>query len=301
MNNMNDRSNSMSKRNIQFPKNKRWSNVEDELIYTNYLNSRKFFNVSLVDLKKMFDKGGFLRSQDAIRNRAYLLRRDKLVAGYHRRQAWHEGARWGYYDIETTGFKANFGHMLSWAMYVPEKPGTYEATRLSPLVYDLGNGYGEADAHSTEKGNVYFDVITRAEAINPQKFDKRITASLMKAFQHVDILVGYYSTRFDVPFTRSRVLANGQRFPLYQEKMHVDLYYSVRHLLALGRNTLDQATKFFGIEGKNHVQGHIWNAARVGDQEALRYVLDHNVEDVQILAELHNKIAGFRNVTRRSL
>ena len=293
----------MSKRNnnIKFPRAKKWKNAEDELILTNYLNSRKYFNVSLVDLKSMFDKAGFQRTQDAIRNRAYILRRDKLVAGHHRRQAWHDGAVWGYFDIETTGFKANFGHMLSWAMYVPEVPGTYNAVRLDPLVYDLGNGYGEVDAHSTEKGNVYFDVITRNEAIDPTKFDKRITKSLMKAFDKVDILVGYYSTRFDVPFTRTRVLKNGQRFPLYQEKMHVDLYYSVRHLLALGRNTLDQATTFFGIEGKNHVQGNIWNAARVGDQEALKYVLDHNVEDVQILAELHNKIAGFRNVTRRSL
>ena len=295
----------MSKRNknTKFPRNKKWGEDEDWLIQEYYLRKSYALGIpySIEKMKQMFDHQGYQRSRDAIRNRAYLLRRDKLVAGHHRRQAWHDGATWGYFDIETTGFKANFGHMLSWAMYVPSTPGTYEATRLDPLVYDLGNGYGQADAHSTDQGTVYFDCITRKEAIDPTKFDYRISKSLMKAFDSVDILVGYYSTRFDVPFTRSRVLHHGLRYPLYQEKMHVDLYYSVRHLLALGRNTLDQATNFFGIEGKNHVQGKIWNAARVGEQEALKYVLDHNVEDVQILAELHNKIAGFRNVTRRSL
>jgi uncharacterized protein YprB with RNaseH-like and TPR domain len=292
----------MSKRNnnVKFPRAKKWKQAEDELILANYLNSKKYYNLTLVELKKMFDKAGFQRSQDAIRNRAYVLRRDKLATGYYRRQDWLSGAKWGYFDIETTGFKANFGHMLSWAMYVPNTVGSeYAYTRTAPLTYDLGNGYGEVDAH--ENGEVFYDVITRGEAIDPKKFDKRITKSLLKAIDSVDIVVGYYSTRFDVPFVRTRALYHGLRFPGHQEKIHLDLYYRVRSLLKLGRNTLDQATSFFGIEGKNHVRGDIWNAARVGDQEALTYVLNHNVEDVQILAELHNKIGGFRQIPRRSL
>lgn len=289
----------MSKnRNLNTPKTKKWSASEDELITETLVRPRK--GHTMTQVKTLFDLRGYNRSQDAIRNRAYVLRRDKLAGAHHSRQGWLTGARWGYFDIETTGFKANFGHMLSWAMYVPKELGAYQATRIEPLVYDLGDGFGSVTAHGDE-GDVYYDVITRNEAINPNKFDERITRSFLKSIENIDILVGYYSTRFDVPFLRSRALAHGLRFPLYQEKIHVDLYYSVRHLLALGRNSLDQATQFFGIEGKNHVKGSIWNAARVGDQEALSYVLNHNVEDVQILAELHNKIGGFRNITRRSL
>lgn len=283
-------------------RNKKWSTEEDHLIQYYYLRKALSLGIpyTMEQMKKLFDRRGFKRSQDAIRNRAYILRRDKLVGNYHNRQKWLDGARWGYFDIETTNFQANFGHMLSWAVYLPDEIGTYNAERVEPLVYDLGNGFGEVDAHAN--GRVLYDAITRREAINPNKFDKRITKSLLKVIdEEVDILVGYYSTKFDVPFVRSRALYHGLRFPQYQEKIHLDLYYRVRALLKLGRNSLDQATNFLGIEGKNHVQGSVWNAARVGDKQALEYVLAHNIEDVQILAELHNKIGGFRNITRRSL
>jgi DNA polymerase elongation subunit (family B) len=277
---------------------KKWSEKEDDLIITHIVNKRKPW--TMTQMKAWFDNLGFDRTQDAIRNRAYLLRRDKLVGAHHRRQGWLDGARWGYFDIETcSGFKANFGNMISWAMYIPDKPGVYQATRVEPLVYNLGEGYGQIDAHNN--GVVLYDAITRREAIDHTKFDKRIVGTLCEAFKRVDILVGYYSTKFDVPYIRTQAVHHGHRFPLYQEKVHLDLYYTVRNLFQLSRNSLDQACSYFGIEGKTHVDYAIWQAARVGNKEALEYVLNHNIEDVQILAELHNKIGGFRNVTRRSL
>jgi uncharacterized protein YprB with RNaseH-like and TPR domain len=202
----------------------------------------------------------------------------------------------GYLDIETTNFQANFGFMLSWAMYIPDKPLTYiTAPGITPVTYEL------EDIVTANPGTTKWDVIKRREAINWKKQDYRICKSLMKALREVDLVVTYYGTKFDVPYMRSRALYHRLDFPKYQEVLHLDMYYRVKALLKLGRNTLDQATEFFGIEGKTHVKPTLWNRARVGDKEALEYVLDHNIEDVKILAVLHSHLAGFRNITRRSL
>jgi DNA polymerase elongation subunit (family B) len=207
--------------------------------------------------------------------------------------------KFGYLDIETTSFKANFGHMMSWAMYIPDRPQDYLVDQKGPIAYNLENGFGVDDPNFG--GKVLHDQYRRSEAIDWRRFDKRICKSLLKALDQVDMVVTYWGTGFDVPFIRTRCLAWELGFPKYMEKLHLDLYYSVRPLLKLGRNTLDQATAFFGIEGKNHVDYEIWNRARVGDKEAMGYVIDHNIEDVKILAVLHSKIGGYRQITRRSL
>lgn len=45
----------------------------------------------------------------------------------------------------------------------------------------------------------------------------------------------------------------------------------------------------------------IWIDATYGDPEALKYVLDHNVRDVFILEELHNRLYPFSKWSRTSI
>ena len=279
---------------------KRWTAREDGMIERLYLVKHPRVPITIDRLHENFEGAGYNRSRDAIRNRAYLLRRGVLVEAYNRRQSWIDGMRFGYLDIEVTGgFKANFGHMISWAMYIPDEPQKYLVNQTGPVAYDLENGFGVDDPNF--EGEVLYDWISRRDAINWKRFDKRITKSLLKAIDKVDILVTYWGTGFDVPYMRTRALYWGFPFPKYQEKLHLDLYYNVRSLLKLGRNSLAQATAFFGIEGKSQVDFDVWNRASVGDQEAMEYVIEHNIEDVKILAVLHSKIGGYRQITRRSL
>lgn len=282
---------------------RKWTKNEDMLIQDYYLKpiNRYMPPTPIAQLTKKFKQLGFNRSQDAIRNRIYILRRRYWMGSALRRQSWLEGARFGYLDIETVkDFAANFGQMCSWAMYIPNDSQEWNykfidkkstAYRATPM------GVEDAD----KEGRVVHDAWRRSEAVDWKKFDKRITRSLIRALDDVDIVVTYWGTGFDVKYVRSRALFWNLRFPKYQEKLHLDLYYSVRGLLKLGRNSLEQATQFFGIEGKTHVRADMWNRAQVGDPEAMEYVVNHNIEDVKILACLHNRIGGFRNITRRSL
>lgn len=194
-----------------------------------------------------------------------------FVNGVPKKALWYEdtGLRIGFLDIETTDFKANRGFMLSWAI-------------------------------KYRGGSTVCDVITREDILS-LNFDKRIVKSLVDELKNVDIIVTYYGTGFDIPFARTRALFWKYNFPVHGEKYHFDMYYRVAHLLKLTRNSLDAATTFLGIDGKTHFDIAIWNAAAYGDEKALATILDHNIQDVQILEKLFDKLEDFSKWTKRSL
>ena len=269
---------------------KKWTDKEDSFIRRRFIDARPIDRPSIPRLTELLEKwykNG--RTQDAVRNRAHILRREKQQQGtVARRQQWFEGARFGFYDIETvSGFAANYGAMSSWAIYIPERG--VEVLEDGRLMVDMD-------------GEVRYDAWKRSEAINPKKFDKRIVKSLVRTiWDDVDVLVGYYSSRFDDRYIRTRAGYWGIPFPQYQQKYAYDVWKNIRATHKLGRNTLEQATQLYGIEGKNHVIADVWNAARVGDPEAMKYVVEHNIEDVKILAQLFNLTNGSRPLSRTSL
>jgi len=181
----------------------------------------------------------------------------------------------GYLDIETDNLNANFGKMLTWA--IKEKGG-----------------------------KTYYSSITRDEIFS-YKFDKRITAELLEVLKEFRIIVTYYGKRFDMPFIRTRAVYWGLDTEIleYRNLFHWDLYDIIKRKFRFHRNTLETATRFFGIEGehggKNHVEGEIWERAKYGDGEALKYVLDHNIRDVEILEMLHDKVGNFHSRPKTSV
>lgn len=181
----------------------------------------------------------------------------------------------GYLDIETDNLNANFGKMLTWAL-------------------------------KEKGGKTYYGVITKKEIFN-YTFDKRITEELLEKLKEFKIIIGYYSKRFDIPFIRTRAVYWGLDTQIleYRNLFHWDLYDTIKRKFRFHRNTLEIATRFFDIEGehggKNHVEGDIWEKARYGDKKALKYVLDHNIRDVEILELLHEKVEGFSSNARTSI
>jgi len=176
--------------------------------------------------------------------------------------------RVGYLDIETSNLKANFGIMLSYAI--------------------------------KEKGSkkLYCSTINKKE-IDDGTLDKRIVRDCISDMKKFDVVMGYYSTKFDIPFIRSRAMYWGIEFPMYGELLHKDIWYMVRAKMCLHSNRLESACKHLGIEGKTHIESIHWIRALSGDKKALAYILDHNKKDVIILEKLHNRIKEFtRNINR---
>jgi len=165
----------------------------------------------------------------------------------------------GYLDIETTGFEANYHHILTYVIKVKGEKKYYTAQITKK---DLDSGI----------------------------FDKRVCEQLVKDLAEFDVIYTYYGTGFDIPFMRSRCLYWGITFPEFGVLKHKDLYYVTKRLLKLNRGSLEVATKFLGISGKNHVLGNEWMLARIGNKKGLKYVMEHNIIDCDILEELHEKL-----------
>lgn len=183
------------------------------------------------------------------------------------------GYRIGYIDIETSGFDADYGTMLCWAIL---------------------------DKYT---GEVFYDKITKEDIDkNPASPDNRIVRALVDKMKEYKILVGYYSTRFDLPFIRTRAFANKiKNFPNFGDIYHFDLYYVVRNKFKLSRNSLERVCELLGISGKNHIKMDYWRKAIYGDEKAINYILDHCVRDVRILEQLHDKIIFQTKHTRKSM
>ena len=176
----------------------------------------------------------------------------------------------GIIDIETTGLKANWSHMLCWCML------------------------------DIKAGVVVWDLITRKEARD--KNDYRIIKSCVEELRKYDRTMGWYSSRFDIPYIRSRAEFYGIPFPTYREALHTDLYYIARAKLALHSNRLQAVCQFFGIESKSHPMTPSLNQrCGAGETEALLTVLSHCKEDVLSTDECREMLVKYSAPQKKSI
>lgn len=178
--------------------------------------------------------------------------------------------RVGYFDIEASQLNANFGWMYCWSIKVKD-----EKTIISACV--------------------------NKKEIQDGTLDKRIVSELVEALKGFTAIYTYYGTGFDFPFARTRALSHGLEFIPYGELEHHDLYYLVKSKLRLHRNRLENACELVGIKGKTHLDPEKWVLANTGNEDAIKYIFNHNVADVVILEELHKKLAPFEARNRRSV
>ena len=176
----------------------------------------------------------------------------------------------GYLDIESGGLNANFDYMLTWCIKTRDKEEYREG------------------------------VINQGDILQ-YKFDKELIKELIEAIKEYDVLITYYGTKFDIPFIRTRAMSHRLKFLSFGSAQHKDVYYMVKCRMRLGRSSLDSACAALGIKGKNHIKGNFWMRAKVGDPQALAYVLDHNKKDCQILEKLHKRIEEYVKDTTKSI
>jgi uncharacterized protein YprB with RNaseH-like and TPR domain len=178
----------------------------------------------------------------------------------------------GYFDIETSNLKANFGVMLCYCI----------------------------KEHGTDK--IYNSMLTQKEAIHATQPDKRVVEQCIEDLMTFDLVYGYYSTKFDLPFVRTRAVAMGLDFPIFGSLKHKDVYYMVKNKFSLHSNRLEVAcNEILGHSRKTHFDGNTWRQAVQGNQTALEYILSHCKGDVCDLEDLVNKILDFSYPSVKSI
>lgn len=183
---------------------------------------------------------------------------------------WYDELRIGYFDIEVDNLNADFGTVLSWAI----KPKGEEPV---------------------------YDFITKKDLKHSDKPDVRVVSSFIEEMRKYDILIGYFSSNFDMPYMRAKALHYGLDFPEYGDLYHWDLYYTVKSKLKISRKSLDAACDYLNIEGKTPIDKDVWRRAKYADKEAVAEVVDHNLGDVIITEALHDKLSFTRKWIKSSV
>jgi len=180
------------------------------------------------------------------------------------------GQKIGFLDIEASNLDANFGIMLSYC------------------IKEAG------------KDKILYDVVTKDDL--DTHLDKRIVKHCIEDILKFDLIVGYYSTKFDIPYIRTRALSSGLDFPEFGTIKHKDVYYMVKSKLKLNSNRLQTACKaVLNHSDKTFIESIYWIKALRGDKKSLSYILTHNKYDVIDLEKLYNKLIRFVGISQPSI
>ena len=109
--------------------------------------------------------------------------------------------------------------------------------------------------------------------------DRWVVRETIKEANKFDLLLGWYSSRFDFPFLNTRALIQGIMPPA--KNFRRDLCFNSRASLKLKNNRLATVGEaLYGESGKTFLKWGIWVKAQQGDKKAIKYIVDHCVADV---------------------
>lgn len=160
----------------------------------------------------------------------------------------------------------------------------------------------------TGKLTKYEDCITKRDISKAVKnnnfnFDYRLLNNLSKCMDDCDMIEGHYSTKFDMPFFRSRCLLTHQPhlIPDYGKLKYSDTWRKMKTSLKANRNTLNNLNLLVtGKTDKTHVDLEYWYKIRFKDspdwEKAKNYILKHCRLDVGDSVRNGIAIESFNNI-----
>jgi len=151
---------------------------------------------------------------------------------------------------------------------------------------------------------IYSASITRREAIDIDRQDKRLIRQVALDIHRFDRIYSYYGgdARFDIPFLRTRALEWNLPFPLYGDLSHIDIYSIVKRKLCLHSRRQAVACKLvLGKTRKTELEPKIWQKGRLGYPDAIEYIMEHCEADVLDLQELTEHLLGFIKEAKTSI
>ena len=133
----------------------------------------------------------------------------------------------------------------------------------------------------------YSGALTAKEAVAQD--DSRIMKGIWEMLNEADIVVAHNGDKFDLPKLNTRFLLNKMNPPLpYQS---IDTLKHIKRNFAFTSNKLEFVNRMLGLPRKSKHDGfELWSKCYAGDEEALKKMLDYNVNDVVILEETYLRL-----------
>jgi DNA polymerase elongation subunit (family B) len=120
--------------------------------------------------------------------------------------------------------------------------------------------------------------------------DEQVVREAFEILRNADVIVTFYGTKFDRRFINARFAKYG----LYLDPRirHIDMHRVVKKHFKLTSNSLNNVLKFFGMETKlalGSMQSK-WYSMYKGDKEVIQEISDYCAQDVQVLANLFERL-----------
>ena len=120
--------------------------------------------------------------------------------------------------------------------------------------------------------------------------DKYVTKAAAKVLTEADMWVGWYSSRYDIPFVQTRLVYH--KLPLLPPVQHCDAWRIAKYKMKLNSNRLASVSSFLGVEEKTPLSGPIWVRGAAGHKPSVRYIVEHCRQDVEVLEQSYMRIRG---------
>lgn len=123
---------------------------------------------------------------------------------------------------------------------------------------------------------------------NKRSDDSQIAVDIYNELLKYRVWVAHNGLNFDINFLRSRLGKAGIQMP---QPKNIDPVRLARRFLRFKFNSLEAVGEHFGFSGKTKVEQTLWTKCALdGDREALDYIVDHCVADVELLEKVTDKL-----------
>lgn len=180
------------------------------------------------------------------------------------------------FDLETSDLKALMGVILCASFKEIVPPGYYGNHHDTPTrPYTL-----KLDRPPSMKFNA-----------NP---DKKLCMAIRDELHKYNMIVGWNSKLFDLPFLNARLAYFGEA-PC-KPQFHLDpMYHAGGGSMRIGSKKLLNVQKFFKLGedtdgGKTDIDWDTWKSAALGNPQAMKEVVGHCEADVNVLAAAYWKL-----------
>jgi hypothetical protein len=188
----------------------------------------------------------------------------------------------GVIDIETSDFNPYKNFIIGYVM----------------IIRDIVTGKEQLIADNIEKKDIALAV--KNDSFD---FDKRLLEDLGENMARCDHLVGHYSSKFDIPYIRSRLLLTNQEqhIPDYGQIRFGDTWRMMKNSIKAPRNTLKNLAIYTNTKDqKTHVDYGHWQRIWFKDSplwdRSMHYIMDHCIKDVKMTVRALKKIETFNNI-----
>lgn len=207
-------------------------------------------------LERVFLANGFSRSASAIAKKIRELKEiktgnlDDLISESAEE---YRGPKVLFYDIEATDLSAGFGEMICFG---------YSWMHESQV--HVRNMYDYEGWHD----------------LPVEDRDLYLLQDIDDLFEEADVIVGHYSTKYDLPFIQTRRLIHG--LPLLPVPIHIDTWKLSKNYLKLNNNRMKTIAEGLRLdERKGGVSLLTWRRAKAHDLQAMKDISIYNLQDVR--------------------